>query len=180
AFRIAHIIDRILGYVRAPMGDFASVGLEDLIETTLGLVEHPIRKKQINVVKEIPKELPRIRGIAGELQEVFLNLFNNALEAMEGKTSGTINILARALGNNPEMVEIKVSDTGCGISPENLRKIFDFLFTTKLQGTGVGLSVVYNMIKKHNGNIDVESEVGKGTIFTVRLPVWREGGSIKR
>jgi two-component system NtrC family sensor kinase len=180
AFRIAHIIERILGYVRAPMGDFASVGLEDLIEATLGLVEHPIRKKQINVVKEIPKELPRIRGIAGELQEVFLNLFNNALEAMEGKTSGTINILARALGNNPEMVEIKVSDTGCGISPENLRKIFDFLFTTKLQGTGVGLSVVYNIIKKHNGNIDVESEVGKGTIFTVRLPVWREGGTIKR
>jgi signal transduction histidine kinase len=180
AFRIAHIIERILGYVRAPMGDFASVGLEDLIEATLGLVEHPIRKKQINVVKEIPKDLPKIRGIAGELQEVFLNLFNNALEAMEGKPSGNIGISARTLGNDAEMVEIKVSDTGCGIPRENLRKIFDFLFTTKLQGTGVGLSVVYNMIKKHNGNIDVESEVGKGTIFTVRLPVWREGGTIKR
>jgi len=74
-------------------------------------------------------------------------------------------------------VEIKVSDTGCGIPRENIRKIFDFLFTTKLQGTGVGLSVVYNMIKKHNGNIDVESEVGKGTTFSIRLPVWREGNA---
>ena len=175
AFRISHIIERIMGYVKAPMGDFTSVGLEDLIEATLGLVEHPLRKNQINVVKEIPKDLPQIRGIAGELQEVFLNLFNNALEAMDGETSGSINILARTLGNNPEMVEIKVSDTGRGISPENLRKIFDFLFTTKLQGTGVGLSVVYNIIKKHDGTIDVESGVGKGTTFTIRLPVWKEG-----
>ncbi|MDH5661442.1 MAG: hypothetical protein OEY92_00445, partial [Elusimicrobiota bacterium] len=99
AFRISHIIDRIMGYVRAPMGDFTSVGLEELIETTLGLVEHPLRKKQINVVKEIPEDLPRIRGIAGELQEVFLNLFNNAIEAMEYETPGSINILARAFGN---------------------------------------------------------------------------------
>ena len=179
AFRISHIIGRIMGYVKAPMGDFTSVRLEDLIEATLGLVEHPLRKNQINVVKEIPKDLPKIRGIAGELQEVFLNLFNNALEAIEDETPGSINILARTLGN-PEMVEIKVSDTGGGISPENRRKIFDFLFTTKLQGTGVGLSVVYNIIKKHDGTIDVESEMGKGTTFTIRLPIWKEGGMIKR
>ncbi|TET08285.1 sensor histidine kinase [Candidatus Aerophobetes bacterium] len=179
AFRISHIIGRIMGYVKAPMGDFTSVRLEDLIEATLGLVEHPLRKKQINVVKEIPKDLPRIRGIAGELQEVFLNLFNNALEAIEDETLGSINILARTLAN-PEMVEIKVSDTGGGISPENLRKIFDFLFTTKLQGTGVGLSVVYNIIKKHDGTIDVESEMGKGTTFTIRLPIWKEEEAIKR
>jgi len=177
SFRIAHIIERILGYVRAPMGDFTSVGLEELIDATLGLVEHPLRQKKIDVVKEIPKDLPMIRGIAGELQEVFLNLFNNAIEAMEGKPSGNIGISARTLGNEAEMVEIKVSDTGCGIPRENLRKIFDFLFTTKLQGTGVGLSVVYNMIKKHNGTIDVESEVGKGTTFSIRLPVWKGGGS---
>jgi signal transduction histidine kinase len=173
AFRISHIIDRIMGYVKAPMDDFTSVGLEELIETTLGLVEHPLGKKQINVVKEIPEDLPKIRGIAGELQEVFLNLFNNAIEAMEGERPGSINILARAFGN-PEMVEIKVSDTGCGIPPESRRKIFDFLFTTKLQGTGVGLSVVYNIIKKHDGTIDVESEVGKGTTFTIRLPMWKK------
>ena len=179
AFRISHIIVRIMGYVKAPMGDFTSVRLEDLIEATLGLVEHPLRKKQVNVVKEIPKDLPRIRGIAGELQEVFLNLFNNALEAIEDEAPGSINILARTLGN-PEMVEIKVSDTGGGISPENRRKIFDFLFTTKLQGTGVGLSVVYNIIKKHDGSINVESEVRKGTTFTIRLPIWKEEGVIKR
>jgi len=179
AFRISHIIGRIMGYVKAPMGDFTSVRLEDLIEATLGLVEHSLRKNQINVVKEIPKDLPKIRGIAGELQEVFLNLFNNALEAIKDETPGSINILARTLGN-PEMVEIKVSDTGGGISPENLRKIFDFLFTTKLQGTGVGLSVSYDIIKKHDGTIDVESEMGKGTTFTIRLPIWKEEGVIKR
>jgi len=175
AFRVSRIIGRIMGYVRASKDDFASLSLNDLIEATLGLVEHPIRQRQISVVKEMPEDLPQIRGIAGELQEVFLNLFNNAIEAMEGRPSGAISILANTLGSNPEMVEVKVSDTGCGIPRENLRKIFDFLFTTKLQGTGVGLSVVYNTIKKHNGTIDVESEVGKGTTFIIRLPVWKEG-----
>jgi len=173
AFRVSRIIGRIMGYVRASTDDFASLSLNDLVEATLGLVEHPLRQKQIEVVKEIPEDLPRIRGIAGELQEVFLNLFNNAIEAMEGVTAGTIKILASTLGSNPEMVEVKVSDTGCGIPKENLRKIFDFLFTTKLQGTGVGLSVVYDTIKKHDGTIGVESEVGKGTTFTIRLPICR-------
>jgi len=173
AFRISRIIGRIMGYVRASTDDFGSLSLNDLVEATLGLVEHPIRQRQINVVKEIPEDLPRIRGIAGELQEVFLNLFNNALEAMEGKPSGAIGVSAKVVGDNPETVEIKVSDTGCGIPPENLRKIFDFLFTTKLQGTGVGLSVVYDTIKKHDGSIGVESEAGKGTTFTIRLPLWK-------
>jgi len=175
SFRIAHIIERILGYVRAPMGDFTSVRLEELVDATLGLLEHSLRQKKIDMIRDIPNDLPTIRGIAGELQEVLLNLFNNSIEAMEGKPSGNVSILARTSGSNPEMVEIKVSDTGCGIPRENIRKIFDFLFTTKLHGTGVGLSVVYNIIKKHNGTIDVESEVGKGTTFTIRLPVWKEG-----
>jgi len=173
AFRISRIIGRIMGYVRASTDDFGSLSLNDLVEATLGLVEHPIRQRQINVVKEIPEDLPRIRGIAGELQEVFLNLFNNALEAMEGKTGGTIGVSASVVASNPETVEVKVSDTGCGIPKENLRKIFDFLFTTKLKGTGVGLSVVYDTIKKHDGSIGVESEAGKRTTFTIRLPVWK-------
>ena len=173
AFRVSRIIGRIMGYVRASTDDFTSLSLNDLVEASLGLVEHPLRQKQIEVVKEIPEDLPQIRGIAGELQEVFLNLFNNAIEAMEGMTAGSIKILASTLGSNPEMVEVKVSDTGCGIPHENLRKVFDFLFTTKLRGTGVGLSVVYDTIKKHDGTIGVESEVGKGTSFTIRLPVWK-------
>ena len=175
AFRISHIIGRIMGYVRASDKDFMPLSLKELIETTLGLVQYPIRLRKIEVVKEIPEDLPQIRGVAGDLQEVFLNLFNNALEAMEGMPSGTINILARTVGNNPQMAEIKVADTGCGIPAENLRKVFNFLFTTKLQGTGVGLSVSYDKIRKHEGTMDVESEVGKGTTFTIRLPVWKGG-----
>ncbi|MBA7468538.1 Adaptive-response sensory-kinase SasA [subsurface metagenome] len=175
AFRISHIIGRIMGYVRASDKDFTPLSLKELIETTLGLVQYPIRLRKIEVVKEIPEDLPQIRGVAGDLQEVFLNLFNNALEAMEGMPSGSINILARTVGNNPEMAEIKVADTGCGIPAENLRKVFNFLFTTKLQGTGVGLSVSYDKIRKHEGTMDVESEVGKGTTFTIRLPVWKKG-----
>lgn len=175
AFRISHIIGRIMGYVRASDKDFTPLSLKELIETTLGLVQYPIRLRKIEVVKEIPEDLPQIRGVAGDLQEVFLNLFNNALEAMEGMPSGTINILARTVGNSPQMAEIKVADTGCGIPAENLRKVFNFLFTTKLQGTGVGLSVSYDKIRKHEGTMDVESEVGKGTTFTIRLPVWKEG-----
>jgi signal transduction histidine kinase len=93
---------------------------------------------------------------------------------MAGK-KGELTISARVAKENPDRLEIAISDNGRGIPKENLNKTFDIFFTTKgPQGTGMGLSMAYRIIKDHNGNIDVDSEVGKGTIFTISLPVWKE------
>ncbi|RJQ16686.1 MAG: HAMP domain-containing protein [Nitrospiraceae bacterium] len=104
------------------------------------------------------------------LEQVFVNLFSNAVDAMSGE--GSLNI---SIGPVDGSVRINISDTGRGISPENLLKVFDPFFTTKEKGTGLGLAIVYNIIKKHNGEIDVKSEVNKGTTFMITLP--RQHGS---
>jgi two-component system NtrC family sensor kinase len=103
---------------------------------------------------------------------VFMNLLVNAAQAIKDK--GEINIETRAGDHH---VEIRISDTGCGIPQKNLSKVFDPFFTTKEvgKGTGLGLNVAYNIIKKHRGTIDVKSEVGKGSTFIIRIPVEGKG-----
>jgi signal transduction histidine kinase len=103
-----------------------------------------------------------------QLNQVFMNLFVNAAQAIEKQ--GEISITTVA---DDGFVEIKIGDTGSGIDKENLSRVFDPFFTTKDvgKGTGLGLNVAYNIIKKHNGTIDVKSQVGKGTVFKIRMPV---------
>ncbi|MQY66217.1 MAG: two-component sensor histidine kinase, partial [Clostridia bacterium] len=128
----------------------------------------------INVTKDIPQDLPKIKGLGVQVEQVFLNMIINACEAMVGK-KGEITVSARVGSDNPDRIEVAVADNGCGIPQENLKKLFDLFFTTKgSQGTGMGLSLAYRIIKDHNGDIDIESEVGKGTRFTVSLPIWEE------
>jgi signal transduction histidine kinase len=100
---------------------------------------------------------------------VFINLLDNAAEAMEG--GGTLTLATRPMDSH--WVEIKVSDTGCGIPEENLGKLFNPFFTTKPsgQGTGLGLSIVYGIVKMHSGQITIQSKIGQGTTFTITLPV---------
>jgi signal transduction histidine kinase len=117
-----------------------------------------------------------IQADPAQLQQVFVNLLNNAAEAMaEG---GTITLATRPVNN--QWVEIKVSDTGCGIPEENLGKLFTPFFTTKAlgKGTGLGLSIVYGIIKMHRGQITVQSQVGQGTTFTLTLPVQLPKGEL--
>lgn len=136
------------------------------IESTLNVVWNELKYKA-TVTKNLG-DLPSIRCLPHQLNQVFMNLLVNAAQAIEEK--GEISVTTRAVNG---YVEIKISDTGCGIPPENLNKVFDPFFTTKQvgSGTGLGLNVSYNIIKKHNGSIQVESRVGKGTTFTIRLPV---------
>jgi two-component system NtrC family sensor kinase len=139
--------------------------LEQVIE---GVSRQPIYEG-VEIVRQFSPDLPIIQADPGQLQQVFINMLNNAAEAIEG--GGTITLTTRPV--NSQWVEIKVSDTGCGIPEENLGKLFIPFFTTKPpgKGTGLGLSIVYGIVKMHRGQITVQSEVGKGTTFTITLPV---------
>ena len=136
------------------------------IESTLNVVWNELKYKA-TVVKDYG-DLPPVKCYPHQLNQVVMNLLVNAAQAIEKQ--GEINISTRA---DDGYVEIKISDTGSGIPEEKISKIFDPFFTTKEvgKGTGLGLNVAYNIISKHNGTIDVESEVGKGTVFKIRIPV---------
>jgi len=136
------------------------------LESTLNIVWNELKYKA-TVIKKYG-ELPEVRCYAQQLNQVFMNILVNAAQAIEKE--GEIRIATRAVDGQ---VEIAISDTGSGIPKENLSKLFDPFFTTREvgKGTGLGLNVAYNIIQKHKGTIEVESEVGKGTTFTIRIPV---------
>jgi signal transduction histidine kinase len=144
----------------------------DLINRTLKLAGNQLMVDRVRVNQDIPGDLPDILGDLHYLEQVFINLFINAAQAMEG--GGAISVTARP---DPEgFVRIDVADTGCGMSSEMLERIFDPFYTTKSvgKGTGLGLSIVYGIIKKHEGYVEVQSEMGKGTTFSVHLPTMPE------
>ena len=136
------------------------------IDSTVNVVWNELKYKA-DVIKDYG-DLPRVQCYPQLLNQVFMNLLINAVQSIEKR--GEINIKTRA---DNGYVEIKISDTGSGIPKENLNRIFDPFFTTKDvgKGTGLGLNVAYNIIKKHHGKIDVNSGVGKGTTFTIKIPV---------
>jgi two-component system, NtrC family, sensor kinase len=137
------------------------------LDTTLNIVWNELKYKA-TVHKAYAADLPRIKCYPQQLNQVFMNILVNAAQAIEKQ--GEIRIVTRESGG---FVEIIISDTGQGIPEANLSRIFDPFFTSKEvgKGTGLGLNVAYNIIKKHQGNIDVQSEVGKGTTFSVRITV---------
>ena len=174
AHRAAKLVQRIRGYVKPADRDFEATDLNSVLEDALGLSQYQISHGGINVTKDIPQDLPKIKGIGVQLEQVFLNMIINACEAMAGK-KGELTISARMGKDDPHKVEVILADNGSGIPKENLRKLFNLFYTTKgSQGTGVGLSMAYRIVKDHNGDIEVESEPGKGTRFTVYLPIWEE------
>jgi len=166
-FRASEIVNNLLNFSRTGPGELADVDVNHVVEETLSLVSHPLKTSQIQVVKHLGESLPRVRGSANKLQQVFLNLFLNARDAMP--TGGMLEVRTAAHNGT---VEIEVVDTGNGISREHIHKIFDPFFTTKPggRGTGLGLSVSYGIIKEHAGKIDVRSTPGRGTSFHVEFP----------
>jgi len=171
--RASHVIENLLKFARPSGDDFSPVDLNETLEETLSLVEHQMTLQQITLHREFVRTLPMVTGNKNLLQQVFLNITLNAFNAMPEGGELTIST-----GTNSEgQVEIRFADTGCGISRENLDKIFDPFFTTMPvgKGTGLGLSVSYGIIQQHGGSIEVESELGVGTTFTVKLPVKSRG-----
>ena len=160
---------------RTGAAEASSVDVNRVVEETLSLVAHPLKTAQIQVVKELGKSLPPVHGSANKLQQVFLNLFLNARDAMPG--GGMLEV--RTASQNGS-VEVEIADTGAGIAREDINRIFDPFFTTKSngRGTGLGLSVSYGIIKEHAGKIDVRSTPGKGTSFHVEFPAARKAAHV--
>ena len=170
-FRASEIVNNLLNFSRTGPSQLADVDVNRVVEETLSLVAHPLKTSQIQVVKQLGEALPPVRGSANKLQQVFLNLFLNARDAMP--LGGMLEVRTAAHNGS---VEIEVVDTGNGISREHIHKIFDPFFTTKAgsRGTGLGLSVSYGIIKEHAGKIDVRSTPGRGTSFHVEFPAVRK------
>jgi PAS domain S-box-containing protein len=169
-FRASEIVNNLLNFSRTGPSALADVDVNRVVEETLSLVAHPLKTSQIQVVKQLTEGIPPVRGSANKLQQVFLNLFLNARDAMP--TGGILEVRTAAHNGS---VEIEVADTGNGIPRDHIHKIFDPFFTTKPggRGTGLGLSVSYGIIKEHAGKIDVRSAPGRGTSFHVEFPAVR-------
>jgi two-component system, NtrC family, sensor kinase len=170
-FRASEIVNNLLNFSRTSATELADIDVNRVVEETLSLVAHPLKTSQIQVVKQLGETLPSVRGSANKLQQVFLNLFLNARDAMPG--GGMLEVRTAAHNGS---VEVEVADTGAGIPREHIHRIFDPFFTTKAngRGTGLGLSVSYGIIKEHAGKIDVRSTPGKGTSFHVEFPAVRK------
>ncbi len=164
---MARIVSDIRMFSRSDKGIVNNENVNNIIESVLSIVWNSL-KNQVTIKKELG-ELPKIKCNSQQLSQVFLNLIVNASQAMGGK-NGVITVRTKLAG---EKVVIDIADSGCGISKEVIDRIFEPFFTTKgaEQGTGLGLSITHDIIKRHNGEINVASQVGKGTTFTVSLPV---------
>jgi len=165
--RCRNIIVDMLKFARQPTEEMSLQDLNAVVEGTIAFLGHQMEKAKVGVVREFAPGLPPLRGNALQMQQVFTNILVNAQHAMPG--GGTLTVRTFRSGDG---LAASFSDTGCGIPPEVQRRIFEPFFTTKPvgQGTGLGLSVSYGIVKRHGGAIDVESVEGRGTTFTVRFP----------
>ena len=173
SFRAAEIANGLLNFSRTSTTEFRSTDLNQVIRDTLSLLEHQFKTAQILIDLELADDLPSIHGNPGKLQQVFLNLLLNAKDAMPG--GGRLRVATLANGH----VAAVISDSGSGIAPEHLKRIYDPFFTTKnmpgeRRGTGLGLSVSYGIIQEHAGKIHVQSAIGSGTTFHLEFPMLRK------
>ena len=167
--RAADVVGNLLDFSRSERSSACDLVVDDVIRRTIKLVKNQMMLSGIQPRVKIAPGIPRISGTLRHLQQVFLNLFLNAIHSMPD--GGELTVKAKPYSH--EFVRIDVNDTGVGIKAEDLQKIFDPFYTTKGvgRGTGLGLSVTYAIVKEHGGYIEVESEVGKGSTFSVYIPI---------
>jgi signal transduction histidine kinase len=170
AQRISKVVGNLLTFSRQGRLELGQVDVEEVVDSAVTLVQFKLREGRINLRWEIDGELPLVLGDPGRLTEVFVNLFNNAIDAMPG--GGTLFIRAFTNGLSEGGVCVEVADTGCGIPPDDVLRIFDPFFTTKEpgRGTGLGLSISHGIVKDHGGRIWASSQPGVGTTLVVALP----------
>ncbi len=166
-FRASEIVNSLLNFSRTSPTDFIDLDLNRIIRETATLIEHQFQKSGVATHFNLADDLPAVRGNSGKLQQVFLNLFINARDAMPA--GGSLSV--RTWAENG-FAHVEVADTGQGIPAEDLVRIYDPFFTTKSsrKGTGLGLSITYGIVQEHKGIIEVDSTVGRGTRFRLEFP----------
>jgi signal transduction histidine kinase len=169
--KIDNVLTNFMGFVKQKGLHFEETDLNELIERVLSLATYDIESSNIVIKKDMLEGLPRIHADRGLLEQVFLNLIINAVHAMPD--GGEIRISAKS---DDKYAEVMFWDMGGGIPADIQEKIFDPFFTTKKEGTGLGLAIAYNIVKSHGGKLSYNSNSGKGTVFTVMLPIEAENG----
>ena len=166
-FRASEIVNSLLNFSRTSPTEYSEMELNRVIRETVSLVEHQFQKTGVITETSLSDDLPKIRGNSGKLQQVFLNLLINARDAMVSGGRVTVRTW-----NENGFAHVEVADTGQGIAAENMPRIYDPFFSTKgpKKGTGLGLSITYGIVQEHNGIIEVDSEVGRGTRFHLEFP----------
>jgi hypothetical protein len=170
-FRASEIVNSLLNFSRTSRTEFEEIDLNRVVRETVNLLEHQLEKSGVRVEPSYDGVLPPVKGNFGKMQQVFLNLFLNARDAME--SGGLLRVRTWQEG---DLAHVEVSDTGKGIAADDLSRIYDPFFTTKQarQGTGLGLSVTYGIVKEHGGAIEVVSRPGEGTVFRLGFPAARK------
>ena len=169
--RSTKLIRNLLDFARQSPPTLREVDLNEVINRALDIAAHSAEIQHIQVIKELDPSLPKLMADFDQLQQVCTNLILNAIQAMpEG---GKLTLRTSA---DDGQLKLEVQDTGCGISEENVRKLFTPFFTTKQEGKGIGLglAVTYGIIQRHQGRIEVQSKEGEGTTFTIYLPLYHE------
>jgi hypothetical protein len=170
-FRASEIVNSLLNFSRTSTTEVSDVDLNKLVRDTVSLIDHQLREAKVTVNFDLAKGVAPVRGNSGKLQQVLLNLFMNARDAMDARGEGKqLNISTIAISD--QMAAIEISDNGSGIPEDVLPRIFDPFFTTKApkKGTGLGLSVSYGIVQEHGGSIVVDSRAGIGTRFRLEFP----------
>jgi signal transduction histidine kinase len=167
--RCANITRRLLSFARHKDAVFRPVCLREIIQEVIGFLGKEAEHRDIHISTDIPDDIPQFDSDKGKLQQIFINLMNNAFAAMDD--SGSLDISARR--KDDKAIVVTVKDSGCGIPEEDIERVFEPFFTTKLHkgGTGLGLSITYGLVKELSGTIFVTSELGKGTTFIITLPI---------
>jgi two-component system NtrC family sensor kinase len=173
SMRCKTIVKGLLDFARQTEPEVRSADINEVLRATLSLVEKQTLFQNIKVTTRYTPELPQVEIDTTQIQQVFMNIIMNAADAMEGQ--GELITITRLSADN-KFVEVEFTDSGCGISEENLKRLFEPFFTTKEvgHGTGLGLAISYGIIEKHKGNIEVRSVPGKGATFIIQLPINNE------
>jgi two-component system NtrC family sensor kinase len=167
--RVSKIIHRMLGFARRS-GGVERTNVNQLIEETVALVERKLKHAGIAVTQQFEADLPAIQGYPDQLRQVFLNIILNAQQSIEG--GGRIEIKTSTLDTSTEQsVLVEISDTGCGISEEEMTHIFEPFFSRRKDGTGLGLWVTQNIVRQHGGHIEITNRERRGSTFRLILPV---------
>jgi signal transduction histidine kinase len=171
AYRIASIILSMLAFSRDLPLRMVPLDINEIVNKAVALIEHRLSERQLTLNLNLLRHLPRVVGDANRLQEVLINILNNAIDASgEG---GRLYVITTVSGGQQKVLQVFVTDAGEGMSPDVLEKVFDPFFTTKEvgQGTGLGLYVCYQILQEHGGTIDIESEPHQGTTVSISLPI---------